>query len=79
MQRKIWDKASKDTLGLQRFHKKNVKKYNNSSLDIVKGEVINDFQNHLEDSWIKEMRNKSVIEIRKKALKKLKKYYNKNK
>lgn len=79
MQRKIWDKATKDTLGLQKFHKKNLQKYNNNPLDSVKGEVINDFQNYLEQLWIKEMRNKSVIEVRKKALKKLKKYYAKNK
>ncbi|MEN8703573.1 MAG: peptidylprolyl isomerase [Polaribacter sp.] len=79
MQRKIWDKAAKDTLGLQKFHIKNIKKYNNSPLDIVKGEVINDFQNHLEELWIEEMRNKSDIEVRKKAFKKLKKYYSKNK
>lgn len=79
MQRKIWDKATKDTLGLQKFHKKNLQKYNNSPLDKVKGEVINDFQNYLEQLWIEEMRNKNVIEVRKKALKKLKKYYAKNK
>lgn len=75
MQRKIWDKASKDTLGLQNFYKLRLNYYKNKPLDKIKGEVMNDFQNHLEKTWIEELRNKSAVEIRKKSLKKLQKNY----
>jgi peptidyl-prolyl cis-trans isomerase SurA len=75
MQRKIWDKASKDTLGLQNFYKLRLNNYKNKPLDKIKGEVMNDFQNHLEKTWIEELRNKSAVEIRKKSLKKLQKHY----
>ena len=77
MQQKIWDKASKDTLGLKNFYKKNLTKYNNKELNKIKGEVMNDYQNHLEQLWIADLRNKTAIEVNKKQLKKLIKYYKK--
>ena len=77
MQQKIWDKASKDTLGLKNFYQKNLTKYNNKELNKIKGEVMNDYQNHLEQLWIADLRNKTAIEVNKKQLKKLIKYYKK--
>ncbi|EAQ41099.1 peptidylprolyl isomerase [Polaribacter sp. MED152] len=77
MQQKIWDKASKDTLGLKNFYQKNLTKYNNRELNKIKGEVMNDYQNHLEQLWIADLRNKTAIEVNKKQLKKLIKYYKK--
>ena len=78
MQRKIWDKASKDTLGLKNYYSSNLKKYNNKELNKIKGEVMNDYQNHLEQLWITDLRNKTAIEVNKKQLKKLIKYYRKD-
>ncbi len=77
MQKKIWDKSSKDTLGLKNHYTQNIKKYNNKEFKKVKGEVMNDYQNFLEKNWITDLRNKSAIEVNKKQLKKLIKFYNK--
>ncbi|WP_397446898.1 peptidylprolyl isomerase [Polaribacter sp. R77954] len=76
MQQKIWDKSSKDTLGLKKYYTTNISKYNNKEFKKVKGQVMNDYQNHLEKNWITDLRNKSAIEVNKKQLKKLIKYYN---
>ena len=78
MQRKIWEKSSKDTLGLKNHYTTNLSKYKNKEFKKVKGEVMNDYQNYLEKNWITDLRQKSVIEIDKKQLKKLIKFYNKN-
>jgi peptidyl-prolyl cis-trans isomerase SurA len=77
MQQKIWDKSSKDTLGLKDYYTKNLTKYDSKEFKKVKGQVMNDYQNHLEQNWITDLRNKSAIEVNKKQLKKLIKYYKK--
>ncbi|WP_299062272.1 peptidylprolyl isomerase [uncultured Polaribacter sp.] len=77
MQQKIWTKSSKDTLGLKQYFDKNATTYNTDDLKTVKGQVINDYQNFLEKNWIADLRKKSVIEIKKKQLKKLIKLYGK--
>lgn len=77
MQQKIWDKSSKDTLGLQNYFDKNKSNYKEQVLDSIKGQVINDYQNHLEKKWIADLRKKHEIEIKKRQLKKLIKYYRK--
>lgn len=41
------------------------------NLDEVRGRVTGDYQNHLEQEWMKTLRNKYKVEINKKALKKL--------
>ncbi len=76
MQQKIWDKSTKDTLGLKEFYEKNALKYK-KELKNIKGEVMNDYQNHLEEKWIADLRKKSTININSKQLKKLIKFYNK--
>lgn len=77
MQQKIWDKSSKDSLGLKNHYETNISKYNNKEFKKVKGEVMNDYQNYLEKNWIADLRNKSAIEVNKKQLKKLIKFYKK--
>jgi peptidyl-prolyl cis-trans isomerase SurA len=77
MQQKIWDKSSKDTLGLKNYYTANLNKYENKEFKKVKGQVMNDYQNQLEEKWIADLRNKSAIEVNKKQLKKLIKYYKK--
>ena len=77
MQQKIWDKSSKDTLGLKNHYTTNISKYENKEFKKVKGEVMNDYQNFLEENWITDLRNKSAIEVNKRQLKKLIKFYKK--
>lgn len=75
MQRKIWDKSSKDTLGLKNYYTNNITNYDTKEFKKVKGQVMNDYQNYLEKNWISDLRNKSAIEVNNKQLKKLIKYY----
>tara|TARA_R110001606_G_scaffold78220_5_gene180938 strand:+ start:1036 stop:2670 length:1635 start_codon:yes stop_codon:yes gene_type:complete len=75
MQQKIWEKSFKDTLGLKNFFEANLSNYEPKELDKIKGEVMNDYQNYLEKNWIADLRRKSVIDIDKKQLKKLIKFY----
>lgn len=77
MQQKIWEKSSKDTLGLKSFFEANISKYETKEFDKIKGEVMNDYQNELEKNWIAELRKNSVISIDQRQLKKLKKFYSK--
>ena len=77
MQQKIWDKSSKDTLGLQTYFEKNKGNYKEQVLDSIKGQVINDYQNHLEKNWIADLRKNHEVEIKKSQLKRLIKYYRK--
>ena len=75
MQEKIWSASSKDTLGLKKYFTTNSKKYNSDDLKSVKGQVMNDYQNFLDKSWIEELRNKSEIKVDKRQFKKLIKFY----
>ncbi|WP_439127453.1 peptidylprolyl isomerase [Polaribacter sp.] len=77
MQEKIWNKSSKDTLGLKNYFEKNKANYNSKKLEDNKGEIMNDYQNYLEEKWIADLRKNSRIKIRKRELKKLIKHYNK--
>lgn len=77
MQQKIWEKSSKDTLGLQNFFDENKAKYKTKELKKIKGEVMNDYQNYLEQNWIADLRRKNEIEINKSQLRKLIAYYEK--
>ena len=75
MQEKIWSASSKDTLGLKKYFTTNSKKYKSDDLKSVKGQVMNDYQNFLDKSWIEELRNKSEIKVDKRQFKKLIKFY----
>jgi len=75
MQQKIWEKSTKDSIGLQNYFTKNIDKYDTKKLKEIKGKVINDYQNDLEKQWIADLRKRSVIHVNKKQLKKLIKNY----
>ncbi|TVZ57240.1 peptidyl-prolyl cis-trans isomerase SurA [Lutibacter sp. Hel_I_33_5] len=79
MQQKVWDKSSKDTIGLQKHFEANKELFKDKTLEDNKGEVINNYQEHLEKSWIESLRQNSTIDINKKQLKKLVKFYEKRK
>ena len=75
MQQKIWNKSSKDTLGLKTYFSNNKEKYGTKELKNIKGDVKNDYQNFLEEDWIADLRKKSSIKVNKRQLKKLIKFY----
>ena len=75
MQQKIWDKSSKDTLGLKAYFSEHKEKYNAKELKNIKGEVMNDYQHYLEKNWIADLRKKSIITENKRQLRKLIKFY----
>ena len=39
------------------------------TLEEVRGRVVSDYQSHLEEEWMKELRKKYVVKVNKKALK----------
>jgi peptidyl-prolyl cis-trans isomerase SurA len=77
MQQKIWNKSSKDTLGLKTYFLNNKEKYKVKELKNIKGTVMNDYQNFLEKNWIAALRKKSTISLNKRQLKKIIKFYEK--
>jgi peptidyl-prolyl cis-trans isomerase SurA len=77
MNQKIWDKSSKDTLGLQTFFEKNGAKYQEKELSKIKGKVISDYQNYLEKNWIAALRKNNKVKVNKREVKKLIKHYRK--
>ena len=77
MQRKIWNKSAKDSIGLKNYFNKNLTKYKTKELKKIKGQVMNDYQSFLENTWIADLRKKSSIKINKRELKRLIKYYQK--
>ncbi|MBG7613263.1 peptidyl-prolyl cis-trans isomerase [Polaribacter sp. BAL334] len=77
MQQTIWEKSTKDSLGLKTFFDENVSKYSSTELSKVKGEVMNDYQNFLENNWIAELRKNVIIAIDNRQLKNLIKFYTK--
>ena len=77
MQQKIWNKSSKDSLGLKSFYDKNINNYSSKELKYVKGEVMNDYQTYLEEKWIADLRKNSNIKVNNKELIKMIKLYQK--
>ena len=77
MQQTIWEKTTKDSLALKTYFDENSNKYSSDDLTKVKGEVMNDYQNFLENTWIDELRRNVIITIYNKQLKNLIKFYNK--
>ena len=78
MQKQVWDKSNKDSIGLSNFFNLNKMKYSFSKLEKNRGLVINDYQKYLEEELINRLKIKYPITIRKRSLQKLIKYYSKN-
>ena len=71
MQEKIWSVANSDSVNIKEFYQLNKSKY--SSYDDNKGEIISDYQDFLENSWMSDLRKNNSVIINKKVLKRIKK------
>ena len=69
-EQKIWNKVQEDVQGVNEFYAKNQKNYN-KPLGEVRGEVIADYQQSLEEKWLKGLKQKYQIKINENELKKL--------
>jgi peptidyl-prolyl cis-trans isomerase SurA len=76
MQEKIWNVASKDSIKMKEFYELN--KSNYTSFDEDKGEIIGDYQDFLENNWIKKLRKDNLIVVNKRILKRVKKLLENN-
>jgi len=69
-EQKIWNKAQDDERAINDFYNKNQKNYN-KPLTEVKGQVIADYQQSLEENWLKGLKQKYQVKINEDELKKL--------
>lgn len=76
MQEKIWNVASKDSIKMKKFYESN--KSNYTSFEEDKGEIIGDYQDFLENNWLKKLRKDNMIVINKRILKRIKKILENN-
>ena len=70
-EQKIWNKAQEDETKLQAFYQKNAAKYGKKGFEEIKGQLIGDYQQKLEEDWIKDLRKKYTVKINNVALQKL--------
>ncbi|UMB60864.1 peptidylprolyl isomerase [Lutibacter sp. A80] len=71
LEKNVWEK-SKDSTNLSNyFIKFKDTKYANKELESIKGSVIGDYQNYLEDLWIKNLHKKYKVKINKSEKKRL--------
>jgi len=69
-EQKIWSKAQDDEQAIIDFYNKNQQNYN-KPLGEVKGQVIADYQQILEEDWLKSLKQKYQIKINDNELRKL--------
>lgn len=70
-EQKIWNKAQENETQLINFYTKNKSLYRNKEFNEARGQVIADYQQYLEDQWIKELKTKYTVKINDDELKKL--------
>ncbi|RYD77831.1 MAG: hypothetical protein EOP55_08395 [Sphingobacteriales bacterium] len=69
-EQKIWNKAQEDEQGIEEFYNKNKQNYN-KSLNEVRGDVIADYQQKLEENWLNKLKNKYSVKVNENELRKL--------
>lgn len=63
LEKKVWNK-SKDSAGISNYFTKfKEQKYKGKELKSIKGTVINDFQNYLENLWVEELHKKYDVKV----------------
>ncbi len=70
-ERKIWSKAWDNESKLREFYSTNASSYANKGFDEIRGQVIADYQQSLENEWIKLLRTKYTVKINDDELRKL--------
>ena len=70
-EKKIWSKVQENENLLFDFYSKNNEKYTGKSFDEVKGQVIADYQQSLEEDWIKSLKSKYTVKVNEDELRKL--------
>ena len=68
---KVWNQAQSDENQLRIFYDKNKSVYLQSSFEGARGQVITDYQQELENEWIKELRKKYPVKINQDEIRKL--------
>lgn len=69
-EQKIWSKAQDDEQALDNFYNTNKQNYNKPLSDI-RGDVIADYQQSLEENWLKGLKQKYQVKVNDNELKKL--------
>ncbi|MGM9477859.1 hypothetical protein ACS5PU_15615 [Pedobacter sp. GSP4] len=69
-EQKIWNRAQEDEQAINDFYNRNKQRYN-KPLNDVRGEVIADYQQSLEENWLKGLKQKYQTKINENELKKL--------
>lgn len=70
-EKKIWNKVIENENGIRDFYQKNIANYGGKAFEEVQGQVIADYQQQLEEEWIKGLRTKYAVKINNDELKKL--------
>ena len=70
-EKKIWSKLQDSEAAIEDFYNKNINAYQGKSYDEVRGQVTADYQQSLENTWIKTLRAKYTVKINEDELRKL--------
>ncbi|WP_235969812.1 hypothetical protein [Pedobacter planticolens] len=70
-EKKIWSKIQDSEAAIEEFYNKNVNAYSGKSFDDVRGQVTADYQQSLENEWIKTLRTKYTVKVNEDELRKL--------
>jgi hypothetical protein len=70
-EKKIWSKVQDNDTQILDFYNKNASLYTGKTFDEVRGQVIADYQQQLENEWIKTLRAKYTVKVNEDELKKL--------
>ena len=70
-EKKVWSKAWDDESKLREFYTANASNYANKGFDEIRGQVIADYQQNLENDWIKLLRTKYTVKINEEELRHL--------
>ena len=69
-EQKIWSKAQDDEQAINDYYKKHKQNYN-KPLSEVRGEVVADYQQKLEENWLNNLKQKYQVKINENELRKL--------
>ncbi|RZJ80601.1 MAG: hypothetical protein EOO47_07025 [Flavobacterium sp.] len=70
-EKKVWSKSQDNEAELNRFYSQNKNMYKGKDFEDAKGDIIADYQNELENEWVKALRSKYTIKINQEELRKL--------